>query len=124
MKKESSWKVLIFISNFLQFFSSVVTGVRFSKISKVIFLQLQSVKLDASGDVDKNSIHWMDEPKDLKENFHTLNFDQKNFTLFESKDAKEGKVMKGEKIFLNFFSQPFVEIFLKFFIFFSTLTNY
>jgi hypothetical protein len=81
----------------------------------VIFLQLQSGKLDAFGYVDKSSVYWMEEPEDLTTNIRTLNYDMRTFKIAESELVEEGKFMTGESEFFLAFYFNFLLNFLNIF---------
>lgn len=75
---------------------------RFAKANGVIFLQIQSGKLNEDGYVDEDTVYWSDEPADLTTNVHTLTYDNRKLSLSELKFENAILTGKNSIFLLNF----------------------
>lgn len=62
-------------------FCSVITGVRFQKNRKVIYLQLQVGRLLSGAFVDPSSVKWQDPPSDIESNFLEFSYNSRELLL-------------------------------------------
>ena len=75
---------------------SVITGVRFKEVNKMIYLQIQTGKLLAVGIIDAGTVHWQDIQTDVGDKYIEFNFNLRQFNL--KGNVMENEVLTGKNI--------------------------